>query len=76
MARLLLITLLVLSNGPAYAEWTEVTFVESKGGYTAYADPAIIRRKGALVKMWQLFALQDRTSRHGGQVVYVGKRAG
>ena len=54
MKRLLLITLLVLSHGPAYAEWLLVgKGVES--GMTTYADPDTIRRKGELVQMWVLF---------------------
>ena len=55
MTRLLLIALLVLSNGPAYAEWVEVGSTQDKGGYTVYADPDTIRRKGDLVKMWILY---------------------
>ena len=56
MTRLLLITLLVLSSGPADAEW--VRFGTTDDGMTAYADPDTIRRKGELVKMWSLFDFQ------------------
>jgi surface-adhesin protein E len=49
-----LITLLVLSTAPAYAEWVDVSSGESYGGFTMYTDPNTIRRKGELVKMWQL----------------------
>jgi hypothetical protein len=53
MTRLFLITLLLLSSGPAYAEWVQVS-----GGdvaeKTVYVDPATIRRNSNLVKMWQL----------------------
>ncbi len=52
MKRLLLITLLVLSHGPVYAEWAWVA--RNMHGMSAYADPDTIRRKGELVKMWQL----------------------
>jgi membrane associated rhomboid family serine protease len=31
-----LITLLVLNNGPAYAEWVAIGYSESLGGYTVY----------------------------------------
>lgn len=48
------ITLLVLSSGPSYAEWVNVSSAESYGGFTMYTDPDTIRRKGELVKMWQL----------------------
>jgi hypothetical protein len=49
----LLITLLVLSSGPAYAEWVRVGRTDD--GMTVYADPDTIRRKGELVKMWSLY---------------------
>jgi hypothetical protein len=50
-----LITLLVLSSGPAYAEWVKVATSQSQGGYTGHIDPDTIRRNGDLVKMWQLY---------------------
>jgi hypothetical protein len=50
----LLITLLVLSSGPAYAEWVLVSG-DDEAGMTVYVDPDTIRRKGNLVKMWQLY---------------------
>ena len=53
MTRLPLITLLLLSSGPAYAEWVAVGGNE-EAGVTVYADPGTIRRKGNLVKMWHL----------------------
>ena len=49
----LLLTLLVLNSGPAYAEWVKVGG-NDQIGMTTYVDPATIRRKGDLVKMWQL----------------------
>lgn len=53
--RLIFVTLLmVLSSGPALAEWVEVSFSQSNGGYSTYADPDSIRRKGSLVKIWEL----------------------
>jgi hypothetical protein len=48
----LVITLLVLSSAPAYAEWVKGAYTESEGGYTVYVDPDTIRRKGDLVQMW------------------------
>lgn len=51
-----LTTLLVLSSGPAYAEWVSVGSTDD--GMTAYADPDTIRRKGEMVKMWSLFDFQ------------------
>jgi len=53
MTRLLLITLLVLSSGPAYAEW--VLIFSGEQGMTEYADPDTIRQKGKLVKMWSSY---------------------
>ena len=47
------ITLLLLSSGPAYAEWVKVSSTDH--GLTVYADPDSISRKGALVKMWSLY---------------------
>jgi Surface-adhesin protein E len=47
-----LITLLVLSNGPAYAEWK--LFTTDGKGNTVYTDPDTILRKGNLVKIWVL----------------------
>jgi len=49
-----LITLLLLSSGPADAEWMAVGG-KVEGGMTAYADPGTIRREGGLVKMWHLY---------------------
>jgi len=56
MRRLILIMLLVLSCGPVYAEWVEVS-ANKKAGVIAYADPGTIRRNGDVVKMWSLFDL-------------------
>ena len=50
----------VLSSAPAYAEWVVVGYSESLGGYTIYADPDTVRRKGDLVKVW---TLTDYTNR-------------
>ena len=54
MTRLFLITLLLLSSGPVYAEWV-LTSGNDDAGLTVYVDPDTIRRKGNLVKMWQLY---------------------
>jgi len=53
MKRLLLITFLLLSSAPAYAEWVTVGGNE-EAGVTVYADPGTIRRNGNLVKVWHL----------------------
>jgi hypothetical protein len=51
----LLITLLVLSDGSAYAEWVIVEkHNQSTGTMTVYVDPDTIHRNGNLVTMWQL----------------------
>jgi hypothetical protein len=44
----------VLSSVPAYAEWVKVISPVSRN-YTAYIDPDTIRRKGSLVKRWELY---------------------
>ena len=49
----LLITLLVLSSGPAYAEWVSIGANKQKG-MTVYVNPDTIRLKGDVVKMWSL----------------------
>ena len=53
MTRLFLITLLLLSSGPAYAEWVQVSGGD-EAEKTVYVDPTTIRRNSNLVKMWQL----------------------
>ena len=50
----LLITLLVLSSSPAYAEWGKVGNSD-EAGKTVYVDPATIRRNSNLVTMWQFY---------------------
>jgi len=48
-----LIILLVLSSGPAYAEWVAIGG-NDQIGMTTYVDRATIRRNSNLVKIWQL----------------------
>lgn len=61
----LLITLLVLSSGPAYAEWIAVEKNNQLAGImTVYVDPDTIHRKGNLVSMWQLL---DFKTMQGGR---------
>lgn len=50
---LLLVLPLLLSSGPAYAEWVRLN--ENEEGTTVYVDPDTIRRKGDRVKMWELY---------------------
>src|SRR6185295_6753102 len=54
MTRLLLVTLVVLSSGPAYAEWVKVSDGD-EAEKTVYVDPATIRRNSNLVKMRQFY---------------------
>jgi hypothetical protein len=56
MTRLLLITLLILSSGPVYAEWVPVDGNVEEGltPYTVYVDLDTIRRDGNVVKLWAL----------------------
>lgn len=54
MKRLIVITLLVLSSSPSYAEWIKVSDSD-EAGKTVYVDPATIRRNSNLVKMWQFY---------------------
>lgn len=50
----LLLTLLLLSTEPVLAEWV-LTSGDDESGLTVYVEPDSIRRKGNLVKMWQLY---------------------
>jgi hypothetical protein len=60
-----LITLLVLSSGPAYAEWVAIEKqYQSPGRQTVYVDPDTIRREGHLVTMEQLI---DFKTMQGGR---------
>lgn len=56
MKRRLLITLVLLSSGPAYAEWVSVGEKVEEGltVYTVYLDPDTISRNGDVVKVWAL----------------------
>lgn len=47
-----LITVLLLSVGPVYAEWVLISLDEERA---VYVDPDTVRRKGDLVKVWHLF---------------------
>jgi len=71
MKRLLLITLLVLSSGPAYAEW--MSLGASDSGTTVYADTTTIRREGDLVKMSVLFDF--KTIQTKADVSYLSAKA-
>lgn len=51
-----LIILLVLSSGPAYAEWMEIgTSGEGNQKSTNYIDVSKIQRDGTLAKIWVLY---------------------
>ncbi|MFI5247916.1 MAG: surface-adhesin E family protein, partial [Nitrospirales bacterium] len=56
MTRLLLMTILILSSGPVYAEWVSVgrNVEEGLTPYTVYVDLDTIRRDGDVVKLWAL----------------------
>jgi hypothetical protein len=51
MRKLILMMLLAVVSSCAMAEWVEVTSTDEK---TFYANPATIRKKGNMVKMWEL----------------------
>lgn len=51
MIRLLLITLILLSSSPAFAEWVALA---ENDVYTRYVELDTIRRHGNLVRMWTL----------------------
>lgn len=65
MTRRLVITLLVLSGGPAYAEWVPLDPpYQSPGLQTVYVDPDTMMRAGQFVTLWQL---TDFTWMQGGR---------
>jgi hypothetical protein len=66
-----LITLLVLSSGPAYAEWVTVS-EDKQEGKTAYVNPDAIRN-GNLVKMWTLLDYKTTQTREGS--LYMSEQA-
>ena len=65
-----LLTLLV-SHGPAYAEW--MSLGASDSGTTVYADPATMSREGDLVKMLVLFDF--KTKQIKADVSYLSAKA-
>jgi hypothetical protein len=58
----LLVILLLLSGGPAYAEWVKINENDT---LTVYTDPDAIQRKGDLVKMWILYDYKTLQSATG-----------
>ncbi len=68
----LLITLMVLDRGPAYAEWMKVSELKQEGS-TVYVDPSTVRRNGNLVKMWTL--LDYKTIQNSGDRSYLSQQA-
>jgi hypothetical protein len=50
----MILTLLVLGHGPAYAEWVKVSDSDETGK-TVYVDSVTIRRDSNLVKVWQIY---------------------
>ena len=50
----LLIAVLLMSVGPAYAEW-QVVDKDDHHEYAVYIDPDTIRRNGEVVKWWELW---------------------
>jgi hypothetical protein len=72
MKRLFLMTLVLLSGGPAYGEW--VKLAKTDQGMTAYVDPHTIQHQGDLVEMWALIDVEtakgDSFLSHKEQVEY------
>lgn len=69
-----LTVLLLLSSGPAYAEWVAVISSESSGGYTVYVDPDTIRREEDGVEMWELYDHKTRGTKDGYSFLSFKKR--
>ena len=66
MKRLLLITLLMLSSGPAQAEW-ESFGISEPGKGTVYIDQTTIRRKGNLVEIRELLNFDTAITQDDGK---------
>lgn len=71
MRPLLMITLFLLSSGPACAEW--MSLGSSESGTTVYADPSTKCRDGDLVTMWVLFDFKTAQTKAG--VSYLSAKA-
>jgi hypothetical protein len=68
-----LIILLVLSSGPAYAEWVAIGG-NDQIGMTTYVDRATIRRNSNLVKIWQLNDFKTVQTVEGNSFLSTKKR--
>ncbi len=72
MKHLFLITLLVLSSEPAYAELVAVA--QSANNATIYIDSETISRNGELVELWFLFDYKRRRRLDNGEYYLSMKR--
>lgn len=72
MTRLLLIVLLVLSSGPAYAEWL-LLGGDDQAGMALYVEPGTISRNGDQVTMWILYDFKTVQTKEGGKSVLSAK---
>jgi len=68
MTRLLLITLLVLSSGPAYAEWVSIGTTDK---VILYIDLDTIRRKGDRVRLWHLHDFKTVETVNGDSILSI-----
>jgi surface-adhesin protein E len=59
----LLITLLLFSSGPAFAEWAKMG--ETQSGITVYADLDTIRKQAHFAKWWELYDLKTKHTMAG-----------
>lgn len=58
MKKLLFTLILTFTSTSTLAEWTKIGANDSKGGYTAYADLASLRKAAGKAKMWLLYDYQ------------------
>lgn len=66
-----MLLILLVSNGPACAEW--MSLGASDSGTTVYADPTTMRREGDLVKMLVLFDFKTKQTK--ADVSYLSAQA-
>ncbi|TXI18497.1 MAG: hypothetical protein E6Q62_06555 [Nitrosomonas sp.] len=72
MKKLALALALAFASTQVMAEWTPLGESELKGGYTAYADLASIRKAGNRVKMWIL--LDYKIEQKASGIVFLSEK--
>jgi len=72
MKKIALALALTFASTQVMAEWTSLGESDLKGGYTAYADLASIRKAGNRVKMWIL--LDYKVEQKAAGIVFLSEK--